>query len=759
MKKLICIMLVICFIFSIALSSCKNGGDTEDRVNSKSGTGDGLYYPENVFKKTDIKLPDGVFLSGSDNFFYYDNRYYFSCVEYSAEGNIIGNYLYSADTTGGNLEFFPIVTAEPDTSPGLIKPAGNGKFAVLEYTDTPADERKYYLSYIDKNGSLLSSVYLNEILPLSVSALSLTAADNNAVCFFSDKHIVKISENGDILSSIAFDRENEKIDRLYFIGGVMYAGAVNENLPGQYFFYKENENGSLSSEAVFITDYNENFYIGADYDIFYYKDRVFYGLDFGGGETALCNYDFSAIEASPKNAAVCDSDRMACIYSDINTLRPYAAILTRIPQEELKPRTLIKLAATRSGMFTNSVVSFNRESDKYYVEVIYYSGTDTMTPGEELSYDMLAGNTPDLIVACGDGMLEGFAEKNILCDLYSFMDKNNSANTLARDDLLQCVKTPFETNGKLCRLVTNFSIDTLIAKEKNVGGGDGWTLREILNFEKSLPEGTTLFGGLYDGLVLNIMLKLGVNGFVNYENASCSFETDEFIELLEYLKAQPKPASVVSTTAIGDLMNDKAIIYTNAPFLTPAISSFDDYTTIMNYFNFEKINIIGYPTSFGSGSIIVPQYEYGITEASSQKDGAWEFLSHAMRDELLFYETYYHLKFPSTVSAMEKYANLYCSFGYVYDINSRYGYAKGPAEYCIENKYDNEEVYVLTKKDLEPFYKMLDNITFVSTDIKSSNIDNFIGEEIRIFLDSGKSAAETAKILQSRTSIYLNETK
>lgn len=733
MKKII--YYIIFFILFNSLYSCNNDKLTLDQPD--------LFYPVNVFKKSEIILPDNITLK--HNTLYVDNgRYCMLCVDYSDSS---GKYfIYSAGMDGTDATLTPLILINDEADISLAAFEKSGSYYTYEVIH---DGNKYYLNHFAEDNSLLYSISLdsetftggiNNIVPL----------EDGTIYISTDSVITKISETGNIITQIKTRSTNEQINNIKYIGDKLYIGITNKDTIKYSCLYAESDTETITGEIKITENFNSNFCCGPDFDMYYYNDSSLYGYDIIGNESEIISLTNSCISDRINDFAVIDAENMVYIYLNMSTYTFHAAQLTKVPDDKIVPKEIINMACIDGvNIRTNLNISdFNGTNGKYHVICKDYKYNENMSADEQLSLDIIAGRIPDVIISGENYNLENYSEKDLLCDLYGFMDNDPDMN---RDDLLSCIKTPFESDGKLYRLVTNFSIDTIAGKFKNIGSQKSWSLSEILAYEKNLPEGVSLFGSVPQGMVTSILMKTGLDTFVDYNMAACSFDSDEFIYLLEYLSALPE--NVAQDTGYGSYRDDKTMLY------SLNIRNLSDYIQMMNFFNFDELNLIGYPVKSGSGTIIVPQCEYGITADSPVKDGAWELLKCLMRDECLYDEEIGQLEFPATFSAMDKYIKSYYNHVFVYDNNTEMLFSCDSKETAEKVMTASQQIYIITQEDLEPLLEAFNSIDKTVSDINRSRIREIVFEELNIFLRGVKKAEETAGIIQSRVSIYLSENK
>ena len=217
---------------------------------------------------------------------------------------------------------------------------------------------------------------------------------------------------------------------------------------------------------------------------------------------------------------------------------------------------------------------FNKESDRWFIELRDYGGenTDTlsMTPEEfwpardaamqRLRADVAAGNAPDLWDSMLD--LDTFARQGYLEDLWPWIDGDEELG--GREALMSHALECASVDGKLYAVSNFFSISTAIARADVVGERMGWTLEEMLECWRQLPEGSTILPPYYDGYdLLRYLLDYDNGHWVDWSNGTCHFDTQEFRDLLELCRQVQQnhdPDATSHNNEYADLRDRKYLI-------------------------------------------------------------------------------------------------------------------------------------------------------------------------------------------------------
>lgn len=370
-----------------------------------------------------------------------------------------------------------------------------------------------------------------------------------------------------------------------------------------------------------------------------------------------------------------------------------------------------------------AIRDFNRENENYYITIRnYFSDAYDGTYGQRLHMDMASGNAPDIIEMESTLMYyESYVRNGYLEDLSPYLKQSEYG-----EDILWNVLNVYEMDGGLYLLAPHFNLETLQVnpeygidvKEWNMG-----TFLELIEengWEKDiLPAGTPQD-------LLYYLVAGQQNRFIDWENKTAAFETEEFYQLLALCReysARDWPDTHGLT--YGELCRDSLC---TAVFLT----SYQDYLTNVNLYG-REYPLYGYPTS--SGQV----YRIGtccdgcaIYAGSENKEGAWEFLESLLGEAHQKWQRAHDFGFPIRDSMLRELK----------------------AEGAVLS-VDREEV-AMTESEFGIMDSVLQNGTFTRAVI-NRDIWVIIEEESAFCFAGDKSVEEVAHTIQSRVEIILNE--
>ncbi len=820
-KKIIALALCLLMLAApIATTSCSKDESVNTPVTAKV---------TNVYSPSFITIPDNYNFYGR-NISVQNDRIYAICEEILNEETYeTQTVVLSMNKDGSDL------TAEPITPPASDNPdmqwyinnvsilSDLSKVYIANRYNPETSMQEYALIKIDASGNEVFNVNPQEMFPKNPEqdwfyVNQMFVGGGDMIYMTSDQTIVAVNPDGSKAFEITLENWIESVVSTPD-GRTMIRYYDNET-GGIVFQYIDTAAKGLGDKLELPSTINANNYeivTGPGYD-FYLKNNVgVYGYNNGDTEPKeLLNWVNSDINPNEvREFFVLSESQFLYSARDMVTGKTQLAVLNHVPDEEVKEKVILTLGYVYADYsLPGYIVNFNRTNDKYRIQVKDYSIYNTQDNYElgmtTLNNDITAGNVPDILITSSDMPLTSYENKGLFADLYEFMDKDTE---LTRDKLLKCVRTPFENNGKLYRIGTSFSIQTLTGKVKNIGDKAGWTTAEMMNLMKSLPEGTLLFENMTRQSILYMMVGQGGGEFIDYENGTCNFNSEGFISLLEYAKTLPEEIDWnnyeydPNQDYNAPYRNDKIILYQTY------MSSFDTYLMEKVRFGIdEEINMIGYPTADGSNGTMINMYNsYAISAKSGSKEGAWEFIKYLLSDDVQI-NSQYRWDFPVTVTAFDKFVEAQMSQYYYFyndggwsssstpfDIygnpidsiggsdSASAGVAVAPkaVEETVSEESSTEEAVTeetsgenatadapaveevpqgeirgvpaqLTQEDVDKIKSILDSIT-VAQGSYDEQVMNIIKEEADGFFKGSKSASDVANIIQGRISIYLSE--
>ena len=765
----------------------------------------------NVFRQESVKLPDKY--AEADNF-YTEQLYaaggkvYLQCSEWNDNGQKQYMLEIGSDGTVVNeidMELANTESSSMNVSTVAFDDAGNLWALINSYTygDGASDEsyvlRKYsggtyeettIVADEPEEGNDDGNYYGSSFYP---SYMKITA-DGDVV--LSSWEAVKVLENGKLLDVDLglSDVDNFNVNGLFSFDGKIYVQIRTYGEKTETKYYEvDAANGKLGDEFTASVSLGDMYGVmyGPGYDLYSKDEDAVYGYDLKAGtKTEVFNFINSDIESNAVNyMAVVSADEFIASGWDSDTQTDIITRFTRIPDDQVVQKTIITMSTPILYYdIRRKVIKFNKSSDTYRIVVTDYSQYNTDDDynacNTRFNNDLISGKVPDIIIVTAELNYDSYVSKDLFTDLYKIMENDSSFN---KADYLENIFKAYEMNGKLYSLVPSFYLATFAAKDSLLGGIKNWNVAEFMDFVKN-HQGLQIFDNDFNrDSFIQMMLLFSRDSFVDSATGQCSFDSDEFKNLLEF-------AASLSTENFWDTVNgsdqdsnfwqDYENRYAEDRVLLATVQFWnlaDSYRNLLNsQFKTDDFTFIGFPTDNGNGSSIQANYEYCISERSKNKEGAWEFLKSLINEDaqMPVKNKYGYWNNPTDglpvlKAALDKLAEIAMtkqgeSGGIIAYATSVV--AETTSEETTSEETTSEEITEepdidyndpwstpLTQAQVDKIMDVIKNTTQVAR--YDTKLTDIINEEAAAYFNGQKSLDETAKIIQNRASTYINESR
>ena len=623
-------------------------------------------------------------------------------------------------------------------------------------------EDKYLASKYDMSGNLITEIDLSSTVKEDDSFYPQYCAQNEAgdLLVANDTKIYCFGSDGTVKDSIDVSAQ--------FIFGMFSTG--NGTVVISYYASGDDGGSTLAtikdgkvSDPITVSGVNNenylNYFAGSGNTLLASDGTYLYSIDLAtGAATKLLSWLDSDINASNLNGVVAPTEDQILVltstYHSTGTPTYDLGALTKTPADQLPQRTILTLGAEYlDDAIRNAVIDYNRKNDTYRISLVDYSQYNTeddYTKGtEQLDRDVITGNCPD-IVSLSSGHQDKYIAKGALADMSALIEKDD---TLSMDDLVAAPLRAYTVDGKLYGLPYSFDLQTLIASTKLVGDRTSWTMSDLASVIDGLDDGVSVMSYTTQSAFLTQMTYQNLNQFVDYANASCSFDSDAFRQLLEAAKKLPADdANGDDDIMYADSSDDEYTQLQNGDLLlTTSYISGNSYS-LKEFYNIYKeghgMTAIGYPQESGNGALISVSGGLAISAKSSNIDAAWDFVKTILSDSVQ--EDIWG--FSITQKGFDESLQEATQQSYYLDENNEKVYYDdstyiGGTEYTLS---------ALTQDQIADFKSYVDNASISGT--YDSDIMDIITEEAGAFFSGDKSADDVVKLIQNRVGIYLGET-
>lgn len=757
MKKKSCflglavLLLMVCF----GCGDETNGGENAPNASTK----DCVYRMEMIdYKENEKNI--SYMIKGGDKLYAYG--YYFE-----EEDGRQGIDLVHLEEDGSIKEEYQIPLEENSSLNTLIADGRGNLYAIksryaVDLDETGSYQDFYYLTKFSDEGEEIFSVELNTMSELSDI--------NNGDYFYVGDIMIKdefvyvnIAD-----SYVKFDTDGNFVSVLEpgtggtYEGTTLYAledgkvAAISYEETGLYASYVDLETGEFSQKAKLPgTSYEYSVYVGKGYDLYLVNTYGVYGYNVGEEDkTQIMDYVDSDLGIYMiYNLIPVNENEFIGSYDDMENLEMAFGRFTKVDPADVKDREVLVLAC--AGMdweVRSAVVKFNKANENYRITIrdyssLYATENDYMAGINRLNIDIVSGKIPDIILINSNMPIDSYISKGLIEDLMPYIENDNE---LDRNNMMPNILEAFSVDGKLYRIVPSYAISTMVARTSDVGEERGWTIQDALGLMESKKEETELLSYITRGSMLINSMTMAGSQFIDWKSGKCNFDSEGFIQLLEFLKEYPEEIDDELYTEDYWINYDSMWREEKVIAQLNTLSDFRGYNYLEKGTFGEKVTMIGFPSSNEDGSVIVPNLQLAMSAKSSNQEGAWEFLRYFLTDEYQDQITY---GWPLSIKRLDKMGEEAMKMPTYTDENGKE--VESPEVFYMNGL--EVPIDPMTKEEVERFKKEL--YSFTSVYVYDENLIKIVQEEAAAFFSGQKTAEEVAKIIQSRAQIYVNENR
>ncbi len=384
------------------------------------------------------------------------------------------------------------------------------------------------------------------------------------------------------------------------------------------------------------------------------------------------------------------------------------------------------------------IEDYNASQTEYQVEVIDYwelLDVDNLSDSEvyaaitRMDMDLATRKDIDLFSLSRGININGLAYSGALLDMNSFIDNDPEID---REDYHPTLWELTEIDGKLFELPVSYVLEGIMLPEKFVSDWNSWTIPEYIEIEKQFGEPLLKTDS---SKLLQYYVIYGFSDYLNFDEGTCSFDSESFQNMLSFIDHVGKSFEQYK----GDFYEPAFLYMISGVSSWPQIV--DDW---INRYG-ERPVLVGYPQDTPRSPAGNPlMYSYGISTASANPQGCWEFIKFLLSEHAQ--SSFQTGGFPVLNSLVED--ELLRSMLPGDDPNSLvYGTKKRDGS--------NEPLSPLEADDVEYLRDIIYGIS--STKMLFSDVETIVQEEAQAFFAGDKSVEETCRLIQSRVSLFLSE--
>ena len=630
-------------------------------------------------------------------------------------------------------------------------------FMAVSTWDDSAGKEEYSVRKYSFDGKLIKESKVEPDNEQYFYIRYLLVNDEGNVFIVSEKSVTLYDTDFNKINSFTTDMQDGYMTTVSLSGAELFfeinAWTDNKTITKSY---KMDSNGNTSEDSTISGVISGKELIrGEGYDFYYRTGSSVMGFN-KGDKNAVEVVNFYDSDINPDNmyGSICFASKEQFLttvneYDDETGVGSYGIVVyEKVPADQVADRVIITLGSVYGAYdVASQIIEFNKNSDTYRIKLVDYSEYNTPDDWEagrkRFFSDLTGGNAPDIIVPEASDV-QNLIDKGVFTHLTPLMENSNGVK---KEEFVKNAREVFAKDDKLYAVFPTFTVEAIQMKKEFYK--DGMTMDDILAWEKATGK-TALSDEMTQDSVLRSFMSLSMDAFLDTKTGKCTFDSDEFVQLLEYANKYPKE---IDDSYWEEYDYEKYLYeYRNNDSLInfAYVDDFSSYNWNVKYRFGETPALTGLPVAGSDGATLNIDTVFGISSKSKKKEAAWEFVKTC-------FEPKYYEKRGWGIPSVEKEFDAMAKKA---TEHQKYVNEKG-VEVIQDNTYwliDHEEtIEPLTEAEVAELKDFVTNVESVYT--WDEELNNIVDEETQGYFQGQKSAKEVAAIIQSRLQIYINERK
>lgn len=505
----------------------------------------------------------------------------------------------------------------------------------LELYPYEAYRQDEYVRILNADGSEASRMLVNRDARggwsyFTVSSFAIDA--QGRVYIDADDQLLVRDASGE-LSWLHFERELASVEDLYLAGdGRVYV--FGRGYDGQGRFYYVSPEGKHGPELRLIgTSDGAGDFCGAvgGFVSAYIDGAMLYGWEPASGITAEM-LDLVSVGVEPKSLSSVFETESGYVCLGTEETVSYMTAVSRVHESEAAQRTELIYSCCGADDLTLSLIAeFNRSESEYLIRIRDYSEYNSPEDPEagyrRLERDVLAGRAGDILDCSGVSTAAAEA-RGLLTELGALL----YADDELKSALVKPVLSALETDGGLYTIPSGFGVITALGPARFFGEGSELSYSAALTALGGVSAGCELFDfGTTGPEVLSLLLEADPDRFIDWESGECSFESEDFIALLEFAGSFPAMSEASEEERLDENNQPYARIASGRQLLMCGIFT-SPYMVQGSTELFSGASVTGLPGYEGGfTSVKLEGPVYAISSGCKDASAAWRLLRSLIR--------------------------------------------------------------------------------------------------------------------------------
>jgi len=352
-------------------------------------------------------------------------------------------------------------------------------------------------------------------------------------------------------------------------------------------------------------------------------------------------------------------------------------------------------------------------------------------------------------------------QKGYLEDLWPYIENDPD---FGRDGVLRPPLEASEIDDGLYILFNAVVIFALTGRESVVGDRYSWTMEDIKEVLAEMPEGSTVmrYNMTKQDAFFNL-LQFSLDRFVDWETGTCSFDSDGFLDLVQFLDTFPDEvdntdpaeaeAEVIRRISEGkQMLEGKMILWQQSMCYSDSLWQ-------------ERAAFPGYPTADGSsGNFFYPMGTIlAMSSACRHKDAAWEYIRSLLQPKTT---KQYPFTLYTQVNMHDFEMSSWAEIEQQHERARKAGYLDDPERLKKDNGLFLSEYHfkygpklplmsLLTEEDTQRYRELIEHTTQLYW--PNDDLSNIVWETLGPYFAGDWTLDHTIEMVQNRVQLYVDE--
>ena len=206
--------------------------------------------------------------------------------------------------------------------------------------------------------------------------------------------------------------------------------------------------------------------------------------------------------------------------------------------------------------------------------------------------------------------------------------------TLNNNDYFVSLFHAFEKDGKLFTMPVTYYLYGSAVNSFYEGAKDKWTYEDLKIMDAKLLGNMTSLPEYSCNELLTYWLSATDAGFIDYENKTVNFDSEEFKTFLEVVKEHGSNDRNFKTDNLLKSLTKESYVNGKYASCNIVLDELHDYSLLAEPKKGSKTIFTGYPSENGMNMCARGNLSMSITTTASNPDLAWEFIRYFLNEEV-----------------------------------------------------------------------------------------------------------------------------